>query len=317
MLRIYLDQWAWIALSHAAAHTAQGASDAHALSAIEGALHGGQASFPLSIAHYFETWHVWDQRRRHQLARVMARISRYDTMAAIQELVPAEIDGALHETFGRPPKPRAVQVFGRGAEHAFRQLRIPRYQDVEVGAITEEAHWSIMQFGVLAGPPWHLGQPGLDVTTYRDPDRTYKDHEEGLARRLAQYGADPDLRDRAVLADEFIDITPKVLDRLATAGISQAEFIGLGQEGMTSFLERVPTRWTGYEIRRLRHQNPERKWLETDLVDMTGLCAAAVYCDVVVAEKDWAHLFNRTGLSERFNTRVVPDLGQLARILRM
>lgn len=104
MKHIYLDQNQWSYLSLAAEAVTRSAAD-------------GTASFPLSTAHVFETWKQHRADKRQPLAQTMMEISRNDAIASPQQLLPPELDQALHRRFGRPDPPAQVEPFGRGLQH--------------------------------------------------------------------------------------------------------------------------------------------------------------------------------------------------------
>src|ERR1700683_3054434 len=63
MLRVYLDQNKWVDLSRGfESEDAGGAKFRDVALAVEAAVEAGHASFPLSVAHIFETWQrrEWD-----------------------------------------------------------------------------------------------------------------------------------------------------------------------------------------------------------------------------------------------------------------
>lgn len=65
------------------------------------------------------------------------------------------------------------------------------------------------------------------------------------------------------------------------------------------------------EFERLRHAGSQREWERQDLLDITALAVASVYCDVVVTERLWVDAAKRAGLASRLNTtflRHVEDL---------
>jgi hypothetical protein len=98
-LSIYLDQSRFIHLLQARTGTSAarpGASDA--LSALEDAVASGEAIVPLSVAHYHETWHQHDWRRRHALAWLMRELSGFASLAPIQVVTRQEVETA----FGGP-----------------------------------------------------------------------------------------------------------------------------------------------------------------------------------------------------------------------
>ncbi|WP_432003572.1 hypothetical protein [Streptomyces sioyaensis] len=71
---VYLDQWVWIRLAHAAGGTPREPSDTRVLHAVRQAAETGVV-FPLSATHYHDTGRITHPRRRADLARTMASIS--------------------------------------------------------------------------------------------------------------------------------------------------------------------------------------------------------------------------------------------------
>jgi hypothetical protein len=84
---------------------------------VERSVADGTASYALSTAHIFETWKQHSAAKRLPLAQTMMEISRNDAIASPQQMLPAELDHALHRRFGRPDPPADLQPFGRGLAH--------------------------------------------------------------------------------------------------------------------------------------------------------------------------------------------------------
>jgi hypothetical protein len=118
MKRVYLDQMKWIDLARADKGVEAAARFADTLLVARRGVDNGLVSFPLSSIHYIETAKRRDERSRRALARTMATLSRFHTIASPRALVPPEIDLALHRRFGRPTNPRAPEAFGVGVAHA-------------------------------------------------------------------------------------------------------------------------------------------------------------------------------------------------------
>ena len=114
---VYLDQNQWSYLSLALRGEPRAPEDTAAAEAVKRSVADGAASFPLSIAHVFETWKQRSTEKRQPLAQTMMEISRNDAIAPPQKLVPAELEHALHRRFGRPDPPADVEPFGRGLAH--------------------------------------------------------------------------------------------------------------------------------------------------------------------------------------------------------
>jgi hypothetical protein len=117
MLRVYLDENKWIDLARAVHGHPLGERYKTAAMMIAVAVDRGEASFPLSAGHMFETWKQKRGRRRHDVATTMLTISRNHAIAPHWELVPGEIDRALRRRFGRPVSCLPVRPFGRGIAH--------------------------------------------------------------------------------------------------------------------------------------------------------------------------------------------------------
>ena len=83
---------------------------------------------------------------------------------------------------------------------------------------------------------------------------------------------------------------------------------------ITWFVENVATMYCDYELSRLKEEATDRAWTENDVRDVWALCSALVYADVVVTEKSWARLANRS-LAARYGTLVLDDVGQLVNVL--
>src|SRR6266699_278502 len=118
--RIYLDQNKWIALARARAGHKEEAHLIEVLEAAHEAVGAGDASFPLSAQHYYETHLRGDPASRMHLALTMLDLSQYDAIAPPHVLVPYEIEVALIRQLQLPnDPPHAVQIFGKGANHVF------------------------------------------------------------------------------------------------------------------------------------------------------------------------------------------------------
>jgi integrase len=67
-----------------------------------------------------------------------------------------------------------------------------------------------------------------------------------------------------------------------------------------------PTRATA------KHRNADSTWRPNDIVDIDALSVAVPYCDVVVAERHSMHVLRQAGASQRFETKLLTSLDQLA-----
>jgi len=113
----------------------------------------------------------------------------------------------------------------------------------------------------------------------------------------------------------MIDIWEPLHDAQVRARVTNDELGALGPEGLTEFLRDLPSRAGGLELMWRQHDNPETRWHPNDLNDIAYLSVALAYCDVLVTERRWAHMFNQSDLPVRFETTVLTSLGDLTELL--
>jgi hypothetical protein len=309
MLRVYLDQNKWIDLSRALHGEPEGDRYRDVLTIAGAAAKDGHASFPLSSGHVFETWKARRAEMRQPLAQVMAALSRNHAIAPPWQIVPAELDRAFQRRFGRPFTVLPLQPFGFGMRHRSGDAALDLDSEVRCAVLeanpglTDVELTAWLDTMLLVGPPEDLptsdiSQPPLGLAQgYRD--------EEALPKRSA----------RALAARMLINLGDPFHEAQVRARVATDDVLGLQAEGLTDFMLDLPSQAGVLELHWLLHDNPENKWAANDLVDITYLSLAVAYCDVVVTEKKWTHLFNRTDLPARFDTRVFNDLTDLTEIL--
>jgi hypothetical protein len=316
MKRIYLDQNKWIDLTRSKYDQKGGERFRDVLEVARAGAQHGLASFPLSDIHYMEVAHRNEWKSRHRLAATMGELSRFHAIAPQAHVVPAEIDRALHAAFGRPLRPRPLQVFGIGVRHAIgysdRKRQLPSdfpLERVEALAARLE-RTDEFELAVLSGPPENTPTADIDTTAHRHVAADYQQKEQDISDRLKREGwGKGDRLQQVMLASALTDILELINDAAAAARVSVDELIMLGEDGMTSFLENVSSRWVLYEMRRDLHARGQHE--EGDLRDLAALSIAVAYCDVVVTEKQWVHVLTQAKVGEKMNTILLSDLNDL------
>lgn len=328
MLRVYLDQNKWIDLARAVTGNPGGDRFRDVLALARACVAAGEVSFPLDSSRYMETSKRAGERSRRQLVSVMAELSRFHTIAPSKVILPAEIDRALHSRFGRPAVPRTASVFGLGAGHALgSDTLVYRFPDLPADLVVppgyraraEAAGQELLEHGLLLGRVGDMPEPPEAAATRAamTQDTEYARYENDLARTLVDHGlAKGKQLDRVMLVTELRDVLPPVLDALGRAGVDPSSFIeGLGQDGLASFLRDLPSRAVTADLRRDKHAQGQQRWERNDLLDIVGLPVAAVYCDVVVTERQWASRMRRAHVDRRYGTRILNDLADLPAVL--
>ena len=321
MKHVYLDQNQWSYLSLARQGGARTPGEAAAAEAIERSVTDGTASYPLSTAHVFETWKQHRAEKRLPLARTMMEVSRNEAIAPPQQLLPTELDRALHRRFARPDRPADVRPFGRGLAHLSGGA-IP-HPDPELIRYVQGLH-PAMDDGrivdwidalLLAGPDADLptdeiGQPPLQfaegfAAAQTEQQELFKQAGTSRAELL-----------RTVTANMLLDIKEPLSDALRRGGVTLEEFTDLGRDGLTDFMRDLPSRVALLELMLRQHRDLETKWKANDLNDLVYLSAAIGYCDIVVTERRWSAMLNQTVVPTDTGTVILGKLSDLPDALR-
>lgn len=319
MKHIYLDQMKWIDFARADKGVKAAARFVDALAAARRGVKADLVSFPLSSVHYIETAKRRDEQSRQELAKVMAELSRYHTIASVRALVPPEIDRALQRQFGRPLDLRTIEVFGVGIAHALniepKPFRVPEKLPIEpqLAQHLETEIASLFEWYALAGFP---AEYGFD-------DGHYGKWQAAVAEDLASrkevlrvaHSRDGwhvgERGRRAAVGSAFLGWAGEITKGLARAGLDWDDLFSLGYEGMSTLVQAIPIIHAESELQRQREAAADKPWSSHDVADLLFLMAAVVYCDVVVTERQWVDLIRRSRLDERHGTTMLSDLGDL------
>ncbi|ROQ54841.1 hypothetical protein EDF36_3311 [Rathayibacter sp. PhB152] len=326
MLRIYLDQNKWVDLARAATGHRLGVQFVDALSEARAAVTSGRATFPLDMYRYVETGRRRDDRSRNDVAGVMAELSQQDTIARAHEVLPAEIDAALRRRFDHPTPPRQLAVFGRGLSHITAGAFSPPEFDLSrlledsaserpgAVAFAKRTYERLFEEGLLRTK---LDDDSEAEAAERELGQRYVDHENSIRADLRHQGLTGDLLELAVRASDLGDIRPAVIEALARIDLTWKDLPAthLPSE-LVSFMDDLPTRYVTNVMRSSKLRQDEQKWEPNDFNDLLALPVAAVYCDVLVTEKQWIHRLRQGKIDKRFNTILLSSTSDLVEILQ-
>lgn len=315
MTTVYLDQNKWIDLSRAHHGEKGGGRYEEVLAKIAAGVNDGRASFPVSAGHYFETWEHHKGPRRRGLGALMSDISRFRTIGDQRTITIAEIDAALVRQFGVPQQPRTAEVFGYGAAHAFGVAELADYRSIAANDSRytglDPTIADLFERETLSGPPADLpvagiAQPDLNAA------RSYAEGENELASAFQAHNTPRDEQERTIAAQELSSLLELIVPALARAEIPVDDFLGLGAETLTELMLSMPWRGSVLTLRQRRHREAHQRWHANDLDDVSYLTLGLAYCDILVAEKQWASRMRAAGLDQRCTTLVLTDLRELA-----
>jgi hypothetical protein len=284
------------------------------------AVQRGHASFPLSMAHYIETWRQRRAGPRRRLANTMAAFSLNHAIAPHLRLLPGELDRALQRRFGRPISLSPLQPFGWGLQHCSGGLAPQLSQSTRARilaafpTLSDRALTEVVDREMLAGPPEDLPVASIALPPVQ-PAQDFAAAQNESVKLFSEHNLDKDARRRAVAARELIDLQGLLSVAMERAGIGWEQFLADGPEGVNDFMLDLPSRAPGFELMGLQHDNQQTTWKPNDMTDIGYLSVAVAYCDIVVTENKWTNLLNRKGFAKRFGTNVINDLAELTSLL--
>ena len=291
--RLYLDMWAWIALTDArkSADPLNPWSEVYDLA--EAAVALGAVSLPLSSAHYMEVAKA-PKWRRLELASTMAALSRWHAMIGpIPALVQSEISAALDKRFGPGPVIRtSLQIFGRGYGHVFRVSANDDFVRV-YQAVGPELEFHLLAQTVLSEAEERSMREHLDHWSGK-----FVTDEQRFATVTSEEGISGARLDDVARGVEFIELLDYLDPALEERGLVNGALIKRGREkaSLIEFLRDVPTAWNQAEMKRVQHADRRRRWEDNDHYDINSYSVALTYCDALVAERHWADKVRRADL---------------------
>lgn len=165
-----------------------------------------------------------------------------------------------------------------------------------------------------AGPAAHA-TAGVDLSKSDHAERFVK-YEVSLALAIANAGVKGSALYDTIRTSDLRDIYPAVVEALVRAGLDPDVFPGLlGRRGLLEFVDDLPTRYVTNVLRRSKHVQRQQRWEPNDFIDIVALPVPAVYCDVVVTEKQWVHHLRLGKIEERFETQLLSDTAKLTDVL--
>ncbi|MGZ6690131.1 MAG: hypothetical protein ACXVHQ_21915 [Solirubrobacteraceae bacterium] len=197
---------------------------------LRAAVDAGEVSLPLSSAHYMETHTRREWESRRDLATTMLALSRLHTIAPPDGVVPAEVDRALRERYGRPATVRPLRPFGVvGASHAFAR-EIPQYRVPDDLADMVADRWNferrateLQETILLTGrpPEFEARMPDFKPLAHLKVGERYARDKEALRQlRRAERWHKGERADRVAIAQALTDHWEVINDAFQRAGIS-------------------------------------------------------------------------------------------------
>jgi hypothetical protein len=274
-------------------------------------VNSGQLRLPLSTIHFIEHLRAENPARRQRLAKVFDLFSGGWYVASWALVLPTEIRQAVAKAFGDLRVVPPPQVFGRGFLFGLG----PVERETLYEGRSDERVELLEQIASLPGAI-------LDLLTFPNESGRRKQNEKVGEIGAANVTTTEDLRQirrsepievhrRAQYAGYTLDHQDFLLPALAAIGRTWDDFRVLSLDGLLRFWADVPSLDVDCELTLYRDRQWTRCVHENDVRDIAQLVLAVPYCDVVVTERFWTRAAVATGISEKYRTKVCPDLADL------
>lgn len=310
---VCLDFKDWINLSQA--HYGMSTKHADALRTLKEAVADGRIVLPISSINVMEAHAITNDEQRKRLAKVMVDLSSNHALVDHVAIRKREMFDAV------------VTVYKRGSSTA------PRADMVRWG-ISNAAGFERVQ---AVGAPHQL-QALLDEVIM---------HPLSSERALGEIHSDEATKAGYEMDERWCEAVEQVRHDTAHLSVAEqlefetlytlreghtgemirtiAEGLGVPRERLAdwlelasnriAFIERVPSLFVSFTLRRSRDPNPQQRMKRNDLRDLLYLSATIPYADYVVTDRAWAHAVARTGIGQRYGTVVCRDLPALLKAL--
>ncbi|MEJ1089599.1 hypothetical protein WDU99_14875 [Microbacterium sp. Mu-80] len=257
----------------------------------------------------------------------MAQLTDYVSLRAMHEVVIEETRRLIARRRAGARGPAATiereWVLGVGAQHAFgspsgrfRFVETIATKETPEGAPTEMPKaWPVkgetmtseaFEWFNLAGLDDSYNIPGIDYRpTHRQGDE-WVDAQNFLRRKVAFIDSDPSLLYRMLIDTRLQDVFEQVGPTAVSGEELRAWFTG-PIDGV-AFVTALPVQQVYAELLFAAHRNLNYEFRQHDRVDIMELALAVPYCDVVVPDKNWAHLANASRVAREHNTTVLQGL---------
>jgi len=316
MLNIYLDQNKWIDLAKAYHGRQDGQKFAPALQASFLATEQDRARFPLSVMHYMEVGKSSQGDRRLRLAKVMAQLSRAQSIVSGPGIMKDLLAFWFSKAYGLNATPLEPQIFGKGINFAFGESAFTLKERFEQPILTSFLE---DQLNSVEAIEWLLSHP--EEVTRNTSVADLRTREEELAKHansVRQIGKDygREARWKSYSLSLIWQIRNEILDAFKMIQTSPGGFFE-NEVLLFRLLDEIPPLQVERELVVERDFHWDRPAAGNDMIDIAAISMAVPYCDVVVTEKFWANILKRLDLDKRYQTRITTDACELEDILRL
>lgn len=314
-LCLFLDTNKWIDLGRAHYGRPGGEPFLPALTAIQRAVEAGTLVVPFMAVQAMEAQKSGDAERRERFISFLVDLSRNLTLPIIHLVTTVEVRNAIRTLLGRAP---LLPVRSTLLQPGFSSL----FGTLEVLGGTAEGREAIRS-EILQ--PEQTKQCLINTAAERAwVERWTRDEREGVSELTAiRQRAEADLTPEQRYAVNLVAILSDARtcgvamdELLCTEGIHVSELAPLwaSRQAVLDFGKTIPTIHAPLTLTLTREKS--QPIAVNDTRDLVWLSVALPYADIVVMERGWATVVERSGLNSEYKTEVMTDLCELPRVLK-
>lgn len=306
---IYLDQNHWIALARASFGKEKDKEVVELSVRLLDAVRGKRVRLPLSSLNIVELTKIGDADRRKRLAAVFVRYSQGWVLSPPSVVIEQELE-RLGKDNGEP-----LAVIRRGIIGAMESYQTA----AKALGVTPQALESLDDesdtpdawlFALTHGD--ERGRAAAGAKVFEIADR----YAETVEEVRMKWKEKPSDERRYIFAEGVLaDVKGTLGPNSSAIRDAVVQLEALAPLQLLETVAKIPTLDVQITLGVVKTQQWTKKTDPNDVYDIGFLMLAIPYCDVVVTEKLWAEIANRSGLAEKYNTKVVSNLLELNGIL--
>ncbi|HNY40863.1 MAG TPA: hypothetical protein PKJ41_10725 [Bryobacteraceae bacterium] len=295
MLTAYLDQNKWIEIARAIFRPEIDPGARLMARQLLQAVEDGRLRIPISDVNIIESHRVGNMEQRQKLAAVFASYSRGWFLASRRTRLQHELDRTVcrlffpdHTYLDERFDPFARDVFWAFGDYPY-LAEATRVSQAVLLRITQSVAPEMLLSSLVGEIDDNVRRNTLGRLTEMSADLIQKMQ----ARRLRLRNEPADMYLRVYSALLLLDDQDHLISALAGRGLSAEHFRSLPADRAAGFVDEVPC----WDVERRIAVHVERQWSrdlqQNDIDDVGVLTAAIPYCDVVVTEKLWSHVWGQ------------------------
>jgi hypothetical protein len=273
----------------------------------------GHIAVPISAVHIMEVAAITSATQRTDLGSMMKALSRGLAIRSIEQVRFLEVANPLAIHYGLPDRVRPIAEFvlARGYHHAFGELAID-FTPWRVGSSPAESSkaeglmWQALLDPSLLDEMLAKHRPKIGQQTPEHND--LKKALEGMRREVAGKSINV-IEEECVLGlrKDFVHMAVESVKELGLSD-SQLREDPPVQFWTKQFMATLPTYSVWAKLHAYLAKSFQGEMKVNHLYDFAHLAVAIPYCDVVVIDKEMAHLVTSRKLDSEYGTDVFTDL---------